>query len=88
MPQPIDITGQRYGKLVALHQVRKDKHGAWLWAFQCDCGNVTVMQPCRVRRKVAPVMSCGCVQQKLRANFIARRNVNKLTIEDLEDAGW
>lgn len=32
-----DITGQHFGKLVALQPSRKGKYG-WVWVLQCDCG--------------------------------------------------
>lgn len=87
MPKALDITGQRYGKLVALHRVRKNKTGSWLWAFKCDCGNIKVLLLSTVRHTTSHI-SCGCGQQKARAHFIAKRNCNKLTIEDLDDISW
>lgn len=35
-----DISGQRFGRLVALHPSRRyDKSGSVIWRCQCDCGN-------------------------------------------------
>lgn len=54
-----DITGQRFGKLVALEKTdNKDNKGNYLWRFQCDCGNIK-----EVRKYVVMngrLKSCGC----------------------------
>ena len=39
MPPKIDLTGQRFGKLVVLKENGKNKSGHIYWDCQCDCGN-------------------------------------------------
>jgi len=34
-----DLTGRRFGKLVAIKRVENDKHGHARWLCKCDCGN-------------------------------------------------
>lgn len=34
-----DITGRRYGKLVAMYQNGAEKTGHAIWHCRCDCGN-------------------------------------------------
>jgi hypothetical protein len=55
----LDITGLRYGRLVAMHRV-PSQYGkrAW-WRFQCDCGNTTDIDGYRVRD--GRTQSCGCL---------------------------
>jgi hypothetical protein len=53
----IDITGKRFGKLVAVEKVGHNNQGNILWLFQCDCGN-TIITHIRHRR----VKSCGCLK--------------------------
>lgn len=37
-----DITGQRFGKLVAIKRLNKQtKKSEWIWQCKCDCGNFT-----------------------------------------------
>ena len=36
-----DISGMRFGKLVAIKKVGKAKNRCALWLFKCDCGNET-----------------------------------------------
>jgi hypothetical protein len=38
MTARIDITGQRYGRLVALVRAASRKRGQTMWMFRCDCG--------------------------------------------------
>src|SRR5687767_1350426 len=35
----IDLTGQRWGKVVALSFVRRDARRHSVWRFRCDCGS-------------------------------------------------
>lgn len=61
MGKKLDITGERYGKLVALYPVYSDK-GQWVWMFQCDCGKQKEIKTNSVR--VGSVKSCGCTFRK------------------------
>lgn len=38
MPKALDITNQRFGKLVAI-QKAPSKSGKTYWLCKCDCGN-------------------------------------------------
>jgi hypothetical protein len=55
--KPIDLTGQRFGKLVALHR-EPDAKGALVWVLRCDCGN-THRATAQVLRR-GDTRSCGC----------------------------
>jgi len=63
------IVGNRYGKLVALKRVGKDKWGSALVLCQCDCGNkITVI----MRNLGRGTSSCGCTRgydDKTRSSF-------------------
>jgi hypothetical protein len=52
-----DLTGQRFGKLVAIEPIRKDHYG-WIWKCKCDCGNET--ECVSTRLKLKRKQSCGC----------------------------
>jgi len=53
-----DLTGQRFGKLIALEHIGSNKHGKRLWLCQCDCGNkCTVTSECLLQ---GDTISCGC----------------------------
>ena len=56
-----DITGQRFGKLVAIKMVQKNsniksRHAVWL--CKCDCGNEAIIDGVRLRN--GKTRSCGC----------------------------
>lgn len=57
--QKVDISGQRFGALVAKRPVSSER-GIWLWEFVCDCGAVTTKRASIV--KYGAVKSCGCGQ--------------------------
>lgn len=56
----VDITGQRYGKLIAICPTSKrTKSGGYIWVFKCDCGNVKDIPANSVRTGL--IKSCGCL---------------------------
>lgn len=54
-----NITGQRFGKLVAIRFDHVDEKYKPHWLFQCDCGNQKVLPVASV--KWSNVRSCGCL---------------------------
>ncbi len=58
---PDDITGQRFGRLVALNYVSTTKKGA-TWRCKCDCGKERLAQARKLRNGKA--QSCGCSKAK------------------------
>src|SRR3954471_16526440 len=67
MPPTIDLTGQRYGRLVA---VRREQRGRiTLWHCKCDCGVECVIALGNLRN--GTTKSCGCL----------RREVSRATVE-------
>lgn len=57
-----ELTGLRFGKLVALKKTSTSGHAAWLW--QCDCGTQKVALATNV--KTGKISSCGCYQAERR----------------------
>ena len=39
VPHRLNLMGNRYGKLTAISDAGKNKHGKRLWYVKCDCGN-------------------------------------------------
>jgi hypothetical protein len=65
MSRIIDLTGQRFGRLVAKYRVSKPSNQppstVTFWVCECDCGNVT-----EVRRSALQngfTKSCGCLKR-------------------------
>lgn len=55
----IDLTGQRFGRLLVVEEAGHDKHKKALWRCVCDCGNETVVRGYKLRHKTEPTRSCG-----------------------------
>lgn len=62
IPKPMDVTGQRYGRLIAIKYEGKRK-GKTIWSFKCDCGNVVIKALPDVRS--GHTRSCGCLHNEL-----------------------
>lgn len=61
MPQIINITGIRYGKLIAVRFLgRVNSHS--MFQCLCDCGNMTIATSNNLRRN--HTTSCGCTSSK------------------------
>lgn len=58
MPRYKDLSGQRFGMLVAIEPVGKDKFGNMQWKCICDCGKFAVTTNARLR--CGDSKSCGC----------------------------
>lgn len=54
----VDLTGRRFGRLVALEASGRDRRRTTLWRCQCDCGRTAVLPGDRLQR--GGVTSCGC----------------------------
>ena len=56
-----DITGKRYGLLVAQNIVGRDKHDNILWLCKCDCG--IEVNVCCASLEKGNTKSCGCIHR-------------------------
>ncbi|MBU1080928.1 MAG: hypothetical protein KKB59_10620 [Spirochaetes bacterium] len=73
-----DVTGQRFGRLVAIEATGRIEAGSMVWRWRCDCGNLiearlkTVSSHCRV--------SCGCAarEQKKRQAIAAQEGCGRI----------
>ena len=93
MGKALDLTGQRFGRLVAIRPTEKrDSQHLVIWEFQCDCGNIIERTGRQVKR--GNTQSCGCLKREM----LVQRNIsngNKINIGDrfgllvvIEDLGF
>lgn len=64
MPPRIDLTGQRFGRLVVISEAGRSNDGQTLWHCLCDCGKETTVQGRHLRE--GNTRSCGCLMQESR----------------------
>lgn len=57
----VDITGQRFGRLVAMHPTDKRSGGSIVWHCQCDCGNTSDVSARALMHDGTE--SCGCMRK-------------------------
>lgn len=74
-PKSKDITGQRFGRLVALGPVGYNNFGRLLWLCQCDCGKTTVPHGESLRSGVT--QSCGCLNSERTKRANTRHGLRK-----------
>ena len=79
MAKPIDLTGQRFGKLTVIEKTEKRSGGgSVIWKCQCDCGNI-----CEVASndlKSGNTQSCGCLRKELSSDDLTGQRFGRLTV--------
>lgn len=84
-----DITGQRFGYLVAIRNTGRRKYrkngvsDGFLWEFQCDCGKLCEATATLVKSGLKK--SCGCkhyemVSEKLKSEDLTGQRFGRLTV--------
>lgn len=66
-----DITGQRFGKLIALEPTDQREDGSVVWHCRCDCGNDAYVQLRLLTQE--SVKSCGCLHSPPLKNYIGKQ---------------
>jgi hypothetical protein len=62
IPNFIDLTGQRFGKLVVLEMADRNKFHHILWKCKCDCGMLKSVSTTVLRN--GKTISCGCAHKE------------------------
>ncbi len=80
MPKALDITGQRFGKLVAISKA-PSRSGKTYWLCQCDCGNQKEIQTNHLID--GAIQSCGCIRNNKKSQSVIdlRRRVKIALVE-------
>ena len=60
---PLDLTGQRFGRLTVIRYAGKDKTGKRSWLCSCECGNNTTLPTSRLTN--GNTRSCGCIRREM-----------------------
>ena len=70
MPKKIDLTGEKYGKLTVLRQVKGNSKYK-TWECQCDCGNIIRVDSRHLRS--GATTSCGCSKEEKGGRHAGRK---------------
>ena len=72
MASPVDLTGQRFGRLtVRVDSGRRGVGGQILWDCRCACGRRRLVLGANLR--TGNTRSCGCLRRLPRAERLAVR---------------
>ncbi|KRK97834.1 hypothetical protein FD04_GL000806 [Secundilactobacillus odoratitofui DSM 19909 = JCM 15043] len=64
MTQCIDLSNQRFGRLVVIERASKiAKNGNVCWVCLCDCGNQVIAEGYSLRKGIT--RSCGCLRRDI-----------------------
>lgn len=68
-----DITGQKFGRLIAVEPTKKRVNNRVIWKFICDCGN---SHECSSHNAInGHVNSCGCIANEHIKKIIGRNTL-------------
>ena len=62
MSAPLDLSGQRFGRLVAAALSDRTARGSRWWVCRCDCGGTTEVRTRDLRS--SHTKSCGCISRR------------------------
>ena len=82
----IDLTGQRFGRLIVVEKSKKPenvKGSHPYWLCKCDCDNFKIIRGEHLKR--GKILSCGCYQKEILENNrkivdLANKKFGKLTV--------
>ena len=79
MPNFIDLTGKRYGRLTVLEKDTSIKKGQKIrWICQCDCGTIKSVQGANLRSNLTK--SCGCLHKDKISLDLVGQKFGRLTV--------
>lgn len=74
--EAFDLSGQIFGRLMAIERAENDKHGNHYWTCRCQCGKVKRISQSSLTRGLTK--SCGCLQRKI-SKEVNKNNKNPVT---------
>lgn len=62
MGKPLDLIGEKYGRLTVIEKLPERKNGNVMWRCRCECGNYDTVSTGELR--YGRHTSCGCYQKE------------------------
>lgn len=82
MKKAIDLTGQRFGRLVVMKQTGRTEDGDALWLCKCDCGNEHIARSSSLRHGNSK--SCGCYAKEYRFKDLTGQKYGRWTVLEFD----
>ena len=81
MSKPLNLIGQRFGKLVVINRADNSKSGKSKWLCRCDCGKEKIIFSTNLVRGLTH--SCGCinksvVSERMRKHLLSGHRLYKI----------
>jgi hypothetical protein len=74
----VDLSGQRFGRLIALSSFQKPNNNRYFWNCKCDCGETVIVASHHLRS--GATKSCGCIKKEfLQENKFSKKHGFYLT---------
>ena len=74
----VDLTGEKFGKLMAVAYSHQRKDGSAIWKFRCDCGNDYIGVGWKARN--GQKIDCGCVARENIKNAATKHGLVNIPI--------
>ena len=78
MPKKLDLSNQRFGKLIAIKPAPNKESGRTAWFCKCDCGKETIVGTKELRN--GETQSCGCLRDELLTIDLIGQRFGKLVV--------
>lgn len=83
MPKAIDLTGQRFGRLIVINKTNQSSSsGSPIYYCRCDCGKYVNVLYCNLR--AGKTKSCGCLRRDLTSERMLKdltgKKIGRLTV--------
>lgn len=77
MGKTLELTGQRFGRLIAIKNLNERKGRYVVWLCECDCGNFKKVRSSRLTS--GNTKSCGCLRKEIAHNKLTHgHSVNQI----------
>lgn len=61
MPKALDVSGNKYGRLLVISRAQVPNARNVMWHCKCDCGNMTIVAAANLGKST---LSCGCLAKE------------------------
>lgn len=85
MPQLLDITGHKFGRLKVLHRAGTS-NGEATWACICECGKTKNVRGYYLRNGITE--SCGCLHREISSRVYSNLNLTHAMTNSREYRTW